>query len=273
LPGATEPRAGQPRDTNAQEDDVTTADLKRAVLQANLDLVERGLVFDTFGNASGVDRELGVVVIKPSGVPYGELSAEDMAVVSLGSGAHLEGLKPSSDTPTHLEIYRSFASAGGVVHTHSTFATSWAQAGRAIPCYGTTHADYFRGSVPCSRELTNEEINGAYEKETGRVIAETFQTLDAEQMTAVLVASHGVFTWGNDAAKAVLHAAVVEEIARMAQISLGLNPSLRPVNSQLLDRHFLRKHGSGAYYGQTSPSRDPERAIPPAPEQDQLGGA
>jgi L-ribulose-5-phosphate 4-epimerase len=255
----------------AREDDLTIAELKRAVLEANLELVERGLVFDTFGNASGIDRELGLIVIKPSGVPYDKLSAEDMAVVSLGPGEHLEGLKPSSDTPTHLEIYRSFPSAGGVVHTHSTWATSWAQAGRAIPCLGTTHADYFRGAVPCSRELTGEEITSAYETETGRVIAETFEGLDPEQMPAVLVASHGVFTWGRDAARAVLHAAVVEEVARMAQISLDLSPSLGPVSSQLLDRHFLRKHGSGAYYGQASVPQAPDQAVPPVPEQGKPG--
>jgi L-ribulose-5-phosphate 4-epimerase len=250
---------------------VTIADLKRAVLEANLELVERGLVFDTFGNASGLERDLGLVVIKPSGVPYGKLSAENMAVVALGSGDHLDGLKPSSDTPTHLEIYRSFPSAGGVVHTHSTCATAWAQAHRSIPCLGTTHADYFWGAVPCSRDLTAEEIAGAYEKETGRVIVETFAKLDSEHVPAVLVASHGVFTWGADASKAVLNAAVVEEVARMAQISLGLEPSLGAIASELLDRHFLRKHGSGAYYGQAEGPKEPVKSAPVAPEQGRLG--
>ncbi len=228
------------------------AALKREVREANLELVERGLVFDTFGNVSGIDRDLGLVVIKPSGVPYGELSPDDMAVVALESGEHLEGLKPSSDTPTHLEIYRSFATVGGVAHTHSTWASSWAQAHRSVPCFGTTHADYFRGPVPCSRDLTPEEVAGAYEKETGRVIVETFEALDPDEVPAVLVASHGVFTWGRDASRAVLHVAVVEQVARMAQLSLELSPKLGEISPQLLDRHFLRKHGSHAYYGQVS---------------------
>ena len=226
--------------------------LKQDVRDANLELVERGLVFDTFGNASGIDRDLGLVVIKPSGVPYRELSPDDMAVVSLESGEHLEGLKPSSDTPTHLEIYRSFATVGGVVHTHSTWASSWAQAHRSIPCLGTTHADYFKGAIPCSRDLTGKEITGAYEQETGRVIVETFEALDPDEVPAVLVASHGVFTWGRDGSRAVLHAAVVEQVARMAQLSLELSPDLGQITSQLLDRHFLRKHGVHAYYGQAS---------------------
>jgi L-ribulose-5-phosphate 4-epimerase len=226
------------------------AALKQAVLEANLELVERGLVFDTFGNASGLERDLGLVVIKPSGVPYGELTPDDMAVVSLESGEPLEGLKPSSDTPTHLEIYRSFATVAGVVHTHSTWATSWAQARRSIPCLGTTHADYFRGAVPCTRDLTDQEITGEYERETGRVIVETFQAFDPDEVPAVLVASHGVFTWGHDASGAVHHAAVVEEVARMAKLSLELSPGQGPASSCLIDRHFLRKHGSNAYYGQ-----------------------
>lgn len=237
---------------DALEEPLMIAALKREVREANLELVERGLVFDTFGNVSGIDRDLGLVVIKPSGVPYGELSPDDMAVVALESGEHLEGLKPSSDTPTHLEIYRSFATVGGVAHTHSTWASSWAQAHRSVPCFGTTHADYFRGPVPCSRDLTPEEVAGAYEKETGRVIVETFEALDPDEVPAVLVASHGVFTWGRDASRAVLHAAVVEQVARMAQLSLELSPKLGEISQQLLDRHFLRKHGSHAYYGQVS---------------------
>jgi len=252
---------------------LTIEQLKRAVLEANLELGDRGLVFGTFGNVSGIERDLGLMVIKPSGVPYGELSPEDLAVVSLASGEHLEGLKPSSDTPTHLEIYRAFSTAGGVVHTHSTCATAWAQAHRSIPCFGTTHADYFRGPVPCTRDLTDDEIAGAYEKETGSVIVETFAALDAEQVPAVLVASHGVFTWGKDAAGAVLNAAVVEEVARMAQMSLSLNPGLDQVSSGLLDRHFLRKHGSGAYYGQKSPADDRSLAVSALSEQDLLGSA
>jgi len=250
---------------------LTIAELKRVVLEANLELVERGLVFDTFGNASGVARDSDVIVIKPSGVPYAKLSVGDMAVVSLSSGEHLEGLKPSSDTPTHLEIYRAFASAGGVVHTHSTCASAWAQAHRSIPCFGTTHADYFWGPVPCSRDLTEEEIAGAYEKETGRVIVETFKGLDPAHVPGVLVASHGVFTWGHDAPKAVLNAAVVEEVARMAQISLAVNPSLGPISSHLLDRHYLRKHGSGAYYGQEGALGDTSQAMSAAQGQHGLG--
>lgn len=235
---------------------MTLEDLKRAVLEANVELGERGLVFGTFGNVSGVNRDAGLVVIKPSGVPYGQLAPSEMAVVALGSGVSVEGLRPSSDTPTHLEIYRAFPSAGGVVHTHSTFATAWAQAERSIPCFGTTHADYFRGPVPCTRPLSDEEIAGAYELETGRVIVETFATLDPDQVPAVLVGSHGVFAWGPDAARAVMNAAVVEEVARMAQISLLVNPGLEQVSTGLLDRHYLRKHGAGAYYGQGLPGRD-----------------
>lgn len=251
---------------------MTIGNLKRAVLEANLELGHRGLVFGTFGNVSGIDRNLGLMVIKPSGVPYEQISPDELAVVALASGQHVEGLKPSSDTPTHLEIYRAFASAGGVVHTHSTFATAWAQAHRPIPCFGTTHADYFRGPVPCTRDLTDGEIAGAYEKETGNVIVETFSTLDPEQVPAVLVASHGVFTWGDDAPGAVANAAVVEEIARMAMVSLELNPVLEQVSSCLLDRHFLRKHGSDAYYGQRDASEGGQRASTTS-QQDLLGQA
>ena len=220
--------------------------------EANLELVERGLVFDTFGNVSGIDRDLGLVVIKPSGVPYDRLSPDDMAVVSLESGEHLEGLKPSSDTPTHLEIYRSFASVGGVAHTHSTSASSWAQAHRSIPCLGTTHADYFRGPVPCSTRLDGRGDNRCLREGDGasdrRDVPPARPRGGSRRSRRVAWSVH----LGRDASRAVLHAAVVEQVAKMAQLSLELNPELCQVSSELLDRHFLRKHGSHAYYGQAS---------------------
>jgi len=227
--------------------------LKAEVCQANLDLVTEGLVIQTWGNASAVDRKQGVVVIKPSGVPYAEMKPEHMVVVGLGDGRVVEGdLKPSSDTPTHLALYRAFAGIGGIVHTHSLFATSWAQACKPLLAYGTTQADYWYGDVPCTRKLTAAEIKADYEANTGAVILETFKKLkfDPIQHPAVLVASHGPFTWGRDAHDAVHNAGVLEFIARLNSETLRVNPRIKPMQPVLLDKHFLRKHGPGAYYGQ-----------------------
>jgi L-ribulose-5-phosphate 4-epimerase len=225
--------------------------LKAAVFKANLDLVKHGLVIFTWGNASGIDRESGLVVIKPSGVPYETLTAEDMAVVDLDGKPVDSRLKPSSDTPTHLEIYRAFPETGGVVHTHSTFATAWAQAGRDLPNIGTTHADYFTGAIPCTRDMTEAEINGDYETETGTVIIERFRLdrLDPTHTPGVLVRNHGPFAWGKSPDEAVYNAAVMEQVAHMAYIAYGINPSLI-MNEWLVQKHFCRKHGSDAYYGQ-----------------------
>lgn len=225
--------------------------LKKSVCQANLDLVREGLVIQTWGNVSAVDRERGLMVIKPSGVAYDGMKPEHMVVVSLETGEVVEGrLKPSSDTPTHRVLYRSFLAIGGVVHTHSLHATAWAQARRSIPSYGTTQADYWYGDVPCTRPMTAPEIKTDYEANTGRVIVETFGKLDPLEHPAVLVASHGPFTWGRDAHEAVHNAVVLEFVARLASETLRLNPRTRPMASALLDKHFLRKHGPGAYYGQ-----------------------
>lgn len=224
--------------------------LRETVLQANLELVRRSLVLYTFGNASGIDRGRGLVVIKPSGVPYEELTADSLVVLDLTGRVVEGGLNPSSDAPTHLELYRRFPEIGGVVHTHSSYATAWAQAGLDLPCYGTTHADYFRGAVPCTRPLTSGEINGDYEAETGRVIAARFADLDYREIPAVLVAGHGPFTWGRDALDAAHHSAILEELARTAAVTRSLNPSLTGLDTVLRDKHFLRKHGPGAYYGQ-----------------------
>lgn len=227
--------------------------LKAEVCQANLDLVAEGLVIQTWGNASAVDHERGVVVIKPSGVPYAEMKPEHMVVVSLADGTVVEGkLKPSSDTPTHLVLYRAFAGIGGVVHTHSLFATAWAQACRPLPAYGTTQADYWYGDVPCTRKLSAAEIKNDYEANSGEVIVETFRQarLDPLQHPAVLVASHGPFTWGKDVADAVHNASVLEFIAKLNSETLRINPKLKPMQSVLLDKHFLRKHGPNATYGQ-----------------------
>jgi L-ribulose-5-phosphate 4-epimerase len=225
--------------------------LKSAVCQANLDLVREGLVIQTWGNASGIDRARGLVVIKPSGVAYDVMKPEHMVVVSLETGKVVEGeLRPSSDTPTHLVLYRAFPKIGGVVHTHSLYATAWAQAKRALPSYGTTQADYWYGDVPCTRLLTPKEIKTDYEANTGHVIVERFKKLDSMQHPAVLVASHGPFTWGRDAHDAVHNAAVLEFVARLASETLRLNPRLKPMQPALLDKHFLRKHGPDAYYGQ-----------------------
>jgi L-ribulose-5-phosphate 4-epimerase len=227
--------------------------LKAEVCRANLDLVRKGLVIETWGNASGVDRARGLMVIKPSGVSYDGMKPRHMVVVSLATGQSVDGhLKPSSDTDTHLALYRAFPKIGGVVHTHSLFATAWAQAQRGLPSYGTTQADYWYGDVPCTRLLKPEEIKNDYEANTGKVIVETFKKLkfDPMQHPAVLVASHGSFTWGKDVADAVHNAGVLEFIARLASETLKINPKLKPMQSHLLDKHFLRKHGANAYYGQ-----------------------
>jgi L-ribulose-5-phosphate 4-epimerase len=225
--------------------------LKQAVCRANLDLVREGLVIQTWGNVSGIDRSRGLVVIKPSGVAYDGMKARDMVVVALDTGAVVEGrYKPSSDTPTHLVLYRAFTAIGGIVHTHSLHATAWAQARKPISCYGTTQADYWHGEVPCTRPLTDAEIGSDYEANTGHVIVETFRELNPLHHPAVLVASHGPFTWGQDAADAVHQAVVLEFVARLASETLRLNPKVQSVPPRLLDKHFLRKHGPGAYYGQ-----------------------
>ena len=223
--------------------------LKEEVFQANIDLVKHGLVIFTWGNVSGIDRESGLVVIKPSGVSYDNMKADDMVIVDL-SGKVIEGkLKPSSDTPTHLEIYKAFPFAGGVVHTHSTYATSWAQAGLDVPIIGTTHADYFGESIPCTRDMTEAEVKGEYEKETGTVIIERFQSINPAHVPGVLVKNHGPFSWGKDADDAVHNAVVMEQVSKMASISYQLNPNLT-MNPLLVEKHFFRKHGPGAYYGQ-----------------------
>ena len=227
--------------------------LKAEVCRANLDLVRKGLVIETWGNASGVDRARGLMVIKPSGVPYDGMMPKHMVVVSLATGKVVDGrLKPSSDTDTHLVLYRAFPKIGGVVHTHSLFATAWAQAQRGLPSYGTTQADYWYGDVPCTRLMKPAEIKTDYEANTGKVIVETFKKLKFDPMhhPAVLVASHGPFTWGKDVADAVHNAGVLEFIAQLASETLKINPKLKPMQSVLLDKHFLRKHGANAYYGQ-----------------------
>lgn len=223
--------------------------LKEEVYQANLDLVKYGLVIFTWGNVSGIDREKGLVVIKPSGVSYEKMKAKDMVVLNL-YGQVLEGnLKPSSDAATHLVLYRQFGNIGGVVHTHSEWATSWAQAGKGIPAIGTTHADYFHGEIPCTRKMTKDEIEKEYELETGKVIVERFQGLDPDSIPGVLVNNHGPFSWGKNACDAVHNAVVLEEVAKMTFRSLQLNPEVT-MDKVLLDKHFLRKHGKDAYYGQ-----------------------
>ena len=225
--------------------------LKKLVCEANLKLVAEGLVIQTWGNVSGVDRASGNIVIKPSGVAYDGMIPEQMVVVSLKTGKVVEGdLKPSSDTPTHLILYRAFKGIGGIVHTHSLYATAWAQARCEIPPLGTTHADYFHGPVPCTRLLTAKEINTEYEANTGRVIVERFKRLDPLHFPGVLVTSHGPFAWGKDAADAVHNAVVLECLAQLASETLRVQPAVKPMQRMLLDKHFLRKHGPGAYYGQ-----------------------
>lgn len=224
--------------------------LKEQVYKANMELPKRKLITYTWGNVSGIDRETGYFVIKPSGVDYDELTPDDMVVMDL-QGNKVEGkYKPSSDTATHLELYKAFPEIGGVVHTHSPWATSWAQAGRSIPCYGTTHADYFYGTIPCARSLTKEEIETEYEKNTGLVIIETFKGLNPVYVPGVLCVNHGPFTWGKDAMEAVHNAVVLEEVAKMAYHTEMINPRVQPAPETIKEKHFMRKHGKNAYYGQ-----------------------
>jgi L-ribulose-5-phosphate 4-epimerase len=227
-------------------------DLKQEVLEANLALPKFGLVTFTWGNVSAIDREKGLIVIKPSGVEYDDMKADDLVVVDL-EGKRVEGkYKPSSDTATHLALYKNFEGLGGIVHTHSSWATSWAQAGRGVPALGTTHGDYFYGEIPCTRRMTPDEIGGEYELETGNVIIETFKKMgiDPVQVPSVLVFSHGPFSWGKDAHDAVHNAVVLEEVSKMAYRSMNLSPGQVKMQDELLDKHFLRKHGANAYYGQ-----------------------
>lgn len=224
--------------------------LRREVVEANQELVRRGLVIYTFGNASGISREEGLVAIKPSGVEFDALRPEDIVVTDL-DGNVVEGrLRPSSDLATHIELYKAFPAAGGVAHTHSTHATAWAQARRGIDCFGTTHADYFYGTIPVTDPLTAEEIQSGYELSSGRAIVRRFSQLDAASMPAVLVAGHGPFTWGHSASDAVFNAVILEEVARMAHLTVTLNPNAAPISEAQLDKHFHRKHGPGASYGQ-----------------------
>lgn len=225
--------------------------LKQDVLEANLELQARGVVVYTWGNVSGIDRERNLIVIKPSGVSYAEMKAEDMAVVDLLSGERVEGrLKPSSDTPTHLELYRRFPTIGGITHTHSKTATAFAQAGLPIPALGTTHADYFYGDIPCTRELTAEEVESAYELNTGKVIAETIGVGDPLSNPGILVRNHGPFAWGKTAAESVYHAVVLETVAEIALSTVLLREDCLRTPQHILDKHYFRKHGANAYYGQ-----------------------
>jgi L-ribulose-5-phosphate 4-epimerase len=225
-------------------------ELRKQVLEANLELVRRGVVVFTFGNVSGISREEGLVAIKPSGVPYDELTPKQIVVTDLDGRPIDTNLRPSSDLPTHIELYKAFPNIGGVAHTHSEYGTAWAQARRPIPCFGTTHADYFHGPVPVTPDMTAEEIGGAYEKATGEVIVRAFRDLDADAVPAVLVAGHAPFCWGKDAADAVHNAVVLEYIARMATHTVAINADSEPLARVLHDKHFFRKHGPGAYYGQ-----------------------
>ena len=225
-------------------------ELKQKVFQANLDLVKQGLVIFTWGNVSGIDREKGLVVIKPSGVSYDDMKASDMVVVDLHTGEVVEGdLNPSSDTPTHLVLYREFPNIQGVVHTHSTYATAWAQAGKDIPNIGTTHADYFYKDIPCTDAMTKEEVEGDYELETGNVIVKRFEGINPDHTPGVLVKNHGPFAWGTSPANAVYNAKVMEQCAKMAYIAFTLNPETT-MNPLLIEKHYNRKHGPNAYYGQ-----------------------
>lgn len=226
--------------------------LKKQVYEANMELPKRGLITYTWGNVSGIDRETGYFVIKPSGVDYDLLKPEDMVVMDL-EGNKIEGdLNPSSDTPTHIEIYKAYPEVGGVVHTHSPWATSWAQASRSIPCYGTTHADYFYGDIPCARLLTPDEIEEDYEKNTGLVIIKTLEEINPMYVPGILCSNHGPFTWGKDAAHAVHNAVVLEEVAKMASCTESINKNAKKAPQSMQDKHFMRKHGPNAYYGQTN---------------------
>ncbi|MDR3052073.1 MAG: L-ribulose-5-phosphate 4-epimerase [Oscillospiraceae bacterium] len=225
--------------------------LMQAVFEANMELVRRGLVLYTWGNVSGIDRERGLVVIKPSGVPYERMRAQDMVTLRLSDGAVVQGaLRPSSDAPTHLALYRAFAALGGVAHTHSRYATAWAQAGEDLACYGTTHADSFYNAVPCTRPMTAQEVQMAYELETGNVIVETFAGRDPMATPGVLVRNHAPFTWGADAMDAVTHAVILEEVAAVAVAMRSVNPKAAPAPDVLVEKHYQRKHGKDAYYGQ-----------------------
>jgi len=224
--------------------------LRRQVYEANMELPRRGLVTLTWGNVSGIDRERGLVVIKPSGVEYADLTPEALVILDLDGSAVEGNLRPSSDTKTHLALYKSFVGIGGIVHTHSTYAAAWAQAGEDIPCYGTTHADTFYGPIPCTRGLTPAEVEADYEGNTGQVIIETFAGKDPVHIPGVIARHHGPFTWGKDAAEALHHAVVLEEVAKMALLTRQLCPDARPAPSHVQDKHFARKHGPQAYYGQ-----------------------
>ena len=225
------------------------SELKELVYKANLDLVKHNLVLFTWGNASGIDRERDLVVIKPSGVEYDAMTADQMVVVDMYGNIVEGNLLPSSDTPTHLALYKAFDNISGIVHTHSTYATSWAQAGVAIPILGTTHADYFADDIPCTRDMDQDEVMGSYEKETGSVIIERFRNLNYNQVPGILVKNHGPFTWGKNLPEAVHNSVVLEEIAKMAFIAYSVNPNLT-MNHFLTEKHFQRKHGANAYYGQ-----------------------
>lgn len=225
-------------------------ELKREVYEANMELQHRNLVIYTFGNVSQVDRANGVVAIKPSGVSYDQMKPEDIVIVDMENNIVEGTMRPSSDTKTHTHLYRAFGNIGGVTHTHSTYATAWAQAKQSIPCLGTTHADYVHGDITCTRELTDEQVNGDYEEETGVQITDAYTDRDPLSAPMVIVAGHAPFTWGKDAAQSVYHAALLEEIARMAYLTRTLSPNAAPLNQAILDKHYLRKHGKNAYYGQ-----------------------
>jgi L-ribulose-5-phosphate 4-epimerase len=234
------------------KDRTTIRRLQEQVYQANISLRDQGLVTATFGNVSGIDRSSGIVVIKPSGVPYDRLSPEKMVLVDLEYKVLGGDLNPSSDTKTHVKLYRAFEGIGGIVHTHSTYATAWAQSMKPLPCYGTTHADIFYGAVPCTAVMRDGQIDRDYEEETAVQILETFEHYDYRQVPGVLVAGHGPFTWGDSPSKAVYHSLMLETAAKMAFVSLSINPDLKPIKQSLVDKHFLRKHGKNAYYGQSN---------------------